>query len=428
MKTVETLKLTPVWVDPNHLASTARILMSGHRTRTLAVLEGGRLVGLVHADALAQASDDAPVRDFMVLPSLVVESGTPIREVADQLVHHEIDAVPVVEEGRFLGVVNAMMLLGELSRSWDPLTGLSWSDLLREWGVENLKRGREVTILFFDLDNFGQYNKRYGHIVGDRVLRKFAQVLLESVDPEKDVLVRYGGDEFAVGTLRTRAEAQGLAETIRRRIDELAMPDSDEPIQFCVGVFGGKRTRERENVHFAATLDNLINYASRECLSQKQREPVQEDVQSGSGEAPAETPLAEPVQPPPPPIVVPPIAVIGVHVDEQAPGSLTQVILNVGEDVFSGVSARTGRSLLESVAIATGKALERGFPGHAVRVEEIRMAEGPERQRLVSVAGQLSDGTRTLPIDGVAKVDQDLYSSVANATVNAFSTAMAGGS
>jgi hypothetical protein len=96
--------------------------------------------------------------------------------------------------------------------------------------------------------------------------------------------------------------------------------------------------------------------------------------------------------------------------------------------VFSGVSARTGRSLLESVAIATGKALERGFPGHAVRVEEIRMAEGPERQRLVSVAGQLSDGTRTLPIDGVAKVDQDLYSSVANATVNAFSTAMAGGS
>jgi IMP dehydrogenase len=438
MKTVETLKLTPVWVDPAHLASTARILMEGHRSRALAVLESGELVGVVTAEHLANAPEYATVHSVMEQPRLVVQDELSVREVAELFVAEGVDFAPVLHKGRFTGIVTAMMLLGELSRSWDPLTNLSWSDFLREWGVDNLKKGREVTILFLDLDDFGQYNKRYGHIVGDRVLRQFAEVLSQSVDPERDVLVRYGGDEFAIGTLRSRPEAQGLAETIKRKLADSKIGEGEEQVTFCVGVFGGKRSRERENTHYAATLDNLINLASRECMAQKRwadetdadarqeaPAPAPKEEAPEQGAPKEENPTAAPQEEPNSPAPLPPVNVIGVHVDEHSPGSLTQVILNVGEEVVSGVSARTGRSVMESVAIATGKALERGFAGHAVRIEEIRMAEGAERQRLVSVAGQVSDGQRTVEMGGVARVGHDLYATVAEATVKAFLSAFA---
>lgn len=271
MQTLDGLNLLPVWVNPDHLAVTAKIILAGHRLKVLGVVEGSELVGIITASQANQEPDNALVKTFMRRPERIVDASTPLRQLAETFWQEDYDYLPIVQNDRFRGIVTPNMLLKEMSRSWDPLTGLSWSDRLREWGVENLKEGREITIVFIDLDDFGSYNKKYGHIVGDRVLQKVAEMIESHIDPASDQLVRYGGDEFAVGTIRDQGESMELGRLLQDSMARLRVAGSDEPVTFSIGIQGGKRTKERENVHYAATLDNLINLASKNSMAEKAR-------------------------------------------------------------------------------------------------------------------------------------------------------------
>lgn len=413
MLSIRELKLLPVWVSPDHLVSTARIVLDGHQLRALGVLEEGELVGIVTHEALAGAPDFSEVRACMQATGLVLDAATSIRKAADMFVRENVDVAPVVAEGRYLGIVTANMLLRELGQSWDPLTSLSWSDRLREWGIENLKRGAEITILFVDLDEFGQYNKRFGHLVGDRILQRVAQMLAESIDPDRDVLVRYGGDEFAIGTIRDRSDAEALSAMLKRRVHEIFIDEAEEGVDFTIGIHGGKRGKERENVHYAATLDNLINLASKDCMAQKKAKEVME-AREVAPLAAVEVPQPEPKPP------TSPISIVSVFADDSAANSLTQVIIRVDDAVVTGVSARMGKSVIESIAHATAKALERKFPDRPMQINEIHLTQSTEGQRLVTVSGQITQGELTRTVGGVKPVEHDLYTDVALATLQAF--------
>jgi two-component system cell cycle response regulator len=67
-----------------------------------------------------------------------------------------------------------------------------------------------------DVDNFKQFNDMFGHIAGDRALTTVSEILRSQFRPQ-DLLVRYGGDEFAVLLPETTKE-QGLAVGERARI------------------------------------------------------------------------------------------------------------------------------------------------------------------------------------------------------------------
>lgn len=54
-----------------------------------------------------------------------------------------------------------------------------------------------LTVLLFDIDGFKNYNDSYGHEVGDKLIQEVA-LLLRRCTRERDIVVRYGGDEFAV--------------------------------------------------------------------------------------------------------------------------------------------------------------------------------------------------------------------------------------
>ncbi len=270
MRTIAHLvKPVRVWVNPNHTVETALILLRGHGLSGLPVIEGTEIRGVVEAQQLLGAHLDQPVQSIMQTEILVLTPDTPLKTAAEWFVQHRQTVLPVAQEGQLIGLLSVFDLLPEIGRSYDPMTGLPWSDWLREWSIEQLSAGREITILFFDLDNFGMFNKRYGHLVGDEVLRRVAQVMLEETDPETEVVCRWGGDEFAIATLRRREEAGLLAHHISRQVATLQLPEVDAPITVSYGYQGGKRTREREQVHYAATVDNLINLASQECLLMK---------------------------------------------------------------------------------------------------------------------------------------------------------------
>jgi len=386
---------------------TARVLLLGHRVRAIGVLDNDRLVGVVTMDGLIGQPEHATIKDVMEPPQFLVEADTPVRKVAELFVEQGLERAPVMRGGKFLGIVTASLLLRELRRSWDPLTGLSWSDGLREWGIDALRNGKEVVVLFVDLNSFGEYNKRYGHIVGDKVLQLVADVLRENIDPSQGVLVRYGGDEFAIGLIGTQREGQELADHIREVSTDLMVPEAEEKVTFSVGVAGGKRTRERENVHYSSTLDNLINLASQACIQQKRAKP--EPVVT------APVPQSAVVE-----LKTEDVKVLSVIADENSPTALTQVVLSIGDAVISGVHARMGRPVLESVAIATGKALQRGFEGSTLEPQMVNLTEGTNGERLVMITAQMDRNGASSPVSGVRAVGRDLYVSVAEATVQAF--------
>jgi diguanylate cyclase (GGDEF)-like protein len=80
-----------------------------------------------------------------------------------------------------------------------------------------------VAVVVADLDNFKEINDRFGHDVGDLVLRAFAAVIRSNVR-EVDLPARYGGEEFTVLLPATDADGgRQLAERLRLALEEFTV-------------------------------------------------------------------------------------------------------------------------------------------------------------------------------------------------------------
>lgn len=101
----------------------------------------------------------------------------------------------------------------------DELTGLPNRRALFGRGAALLEAARasdrDAILLMCDLDHFKLANDRFGHDAGDRVLKVFARILLQSVEAEA-LVARLGGEEFVVLVAGSdMAGARQLAERIR---------------------------------------------------------------------------------------------------------------------------------------------------------------------------------------------------------------------
>lgn len=372
--------------------------------RQVGVVEGERLVGTLELDTALEAQDDSPVFRHMNPEPSTLPPATPVREASRRFIEDNLDAIPVATSDRFFGFVTSAILLQELGRSWDPLTELNWSDSLRSWGVGQLKRGHEISIIFIDLDGFGQFNKKYGHVVGDRVLKRVAQELREAINPEREILVRYGGDEFAIGTLRDRDMSLAFAKYLERKISSALNHEFEHPVTVSVGTWGGKRTKERENVHFESTLDSLINLASKHCQSLKTQKQLSMATANMGEEDPATVNGNT-------------INVVAVSVDASAPFSPAAVQLSA---ISTGVHRQGGRVSLEAVCQATIQALEGLLTGVQCGLQRIALEGSPGGEWVVRVSGVLRTFGREFPVEGAEVVGTDPSLAAAQATVSAF--------
>lgn len=122
----------------------------------------------------------------------------------------------------------------------DPLTGTYNSAYFRQKLFEEMKQTREnnttMALLFCDVDNFKKLNDFEGHIYGDRVLKKIAQIFKEHVRLE-DVVCRYGGEEFVVIMPGVAQEiAMEIAEKLRQVVAIHGNENLLTPITVSIGI------------------------------------------------------------------------------------------------------------------------------------------------------------------------------------------------
>lgn len=140
----------------------------------------------------------------------------------------EREILPLIGAQAALALANAELHAAATEASIrDPLTGMHNrrhldASLVRLSAARSRTPAHErrpLAAILFDLDHFGRFNKRYGHAVGDEVLRRFGELLRERFRAS-DLLARFGGEEFVVvldGA--TRDEAVRLADEIRLRLE-----------------------------------------------------------------------------------------------------------------------------------------------------------------------------------------------------------------
>jgi diguanylate cyclase (GGDEF)-like protein/PAS domain S-box-containing protein len=108
--------------------------------------------------------------------------------------------------------------------------------------IERVQRyGRDLSLMYLDMDNLKEINDEFGHDQGDLVLREIARLARES-SRRIDVVCRWGGDEFILILPETSIEeAQAKAETLRSLIADYPFPrigagPGDEPVSASVSV------------------------------------------------------------------------------------------------------------------------------------------------------------------------------------------------
>lgn len=104
----------------------------------------------------------------------------------------------------------------------DPLTGVAnrkmFDQRLREGSAAAMESGSTLCLVLIDIDYFKEFNDRYGHHIGDEVLKLVARHLRDHVKG-RDTPARYGGEEFALILPETTLEdAARLADRIRGQL------------------------------------------------------------------------------------------------------------------------------------------------------------------------------------------------------------------
>ena len=143
----------------------------------------------------------------------------------------------------------------------DALTGLLNRGAAEEAAEALLQAGEPLAVVVADLDRFKLLNDTHGHVVGDRALRCFAEVLRLSLRPD-DVVARYGGEEFLLVMPGTDAD-HALQATTRVR-DRLAPSLLEAGVPSFTVSYGIATTQStRELAELVALADTALYRAKR---------------------------------------------------------------------------------------------------------------------------------------------------------------------
>ncbi len=128
-----------------------------------------------------------------------------------------IDNPLIIEEKIFEAIKKRVLI--------DELTGLYnyryYKQRIKEEISKSKRYNTPLSIIMLDIDDFKKYNDTYGHMEGNKVLKKIGN-LLKTLLRSTDVIIRFGGEEFLIILPRiSKKEALLVAGKIRKKVEEL---------------------------------------------------------------------------------------------------------------------------------------------------------------------------------------------------------------
>ncbi|MHB1126530.1 MAG: CBS domain-containing protein [Bacillota bacterium] len=258
--TEQIMKAPVITVDAYESLARANGKMNCLGIGGLPVLDNGKLVGILTSRDVRRSHPNRLVADAMTKEPITIEKSKSLWAAHQIMVQRDIERLPVMEGENLVGMITKSDVFLELGKQTDPLTGVKSSGFLHYVGETLLTEGKEITVIFFDIDDFGKFNKDHGHVAGDKCLKNLSLILSRAIMLEKDYLCRYGGDEFVVLTTRQREKAVEWVEQILNKINQ-----GLENNNFQIGVSAGIATGGcKDGLHSSAgvVLEQLVNTAS----------------------------------------------------------------------------------------------------------------------------------------------------------------------
>lgn len=124
------------------------------------------------------------------------------------------------------------------SLKYDSLTGLytrrTFDDMFSRETDRATRYGLELSVLFFDLDDFKKINDTFGHQAGDETLKHVARLIMGELRTI-DIAVRYGGEEIVVVLPETgKIDAFVVGERIRERVENARLDYKGKTISLTI--------------------------------------------------------------------------------------------------------------------------------------------------------------------------------------------------
>ncbi len=167
----------------------------------------------------------------------------------------------------------------ELLSTIDPLTQVSnrrhFETYFKEMWKLAIRKSTSISIIMCDIDYFKNVNDKYGHQVGDEVLKGIAATIEKSLKRSTDCLARYGGEEFIILMYDTEIdEATNICEKIQeniRSIDSYAFKDiKSEPVTLSYGVSATVPDKDSDYENLIKSADTALYKAKesgRDCIA-----------------------------------------------------------------------------------------------------------------------------------------------------------------
>ncbi len=125
---------------------------------------------------------------------------------------------------------------------------------------KSARYGHPTTVAILDIDHFKKYNDKNGHVAGDRLLKRFARLMQETLR-DYDIYGRYGGEEFLMVFPETPiGEAAEVCERFRKKVEgtqfygQHKMPFKKVTVSIGLSEAGARKIKEQTIIHQADEL------------------------------------------------------------------------------------------------------------------------------------------------------------------------------